>query len=47
MQISAVWQTRDEVGLTSLDNLGLKDMSDVSKLSNGLSKIAAKIFEDL
>ena len=33
--------------MTFLDQLGLMDMSDVLELSKGLSKIGAKIFENL
>ena len=44
---SAVWLTRDQFGLTFLDQLGLMDMSDLLELSKGLSKIGAKIFESL
>ena len=38
---SAVWLTRDQLGLTFLDQLGC----DLLELSKGLSKIGAKIFE--
>jgi hypothetical protein len=44
---SAVWLTRDQFGMTFLDQLGLMDMSDLLELSKGLSKIGAKIFESL
>ena len=44
---SAVWLTRDQFGLTFLDQLGLMDMSDLLELSKGLSKIGAKICESL
>ena len=42
---SAVWLTRDQFGMTFLDQVGLMDMSDLLELSKGLSKIGAKIFE--
>ena len=42
---SAVWLTRDQFGMTFLDQLGLMDTIDFLELSKGLSKIAAKIFE--
>ena len=42
---SAVWLTRDQFGMTFLDQLGLMDMGDLFELSKGLSKIGAKIFE--
>ena len=42
---SAVWLTRDQFGMTFLDQLGLMDMGDLLELSKGLSKIGAKIFE--
>ena len=42
---SAVWFTRDQFGMTFLDQLGLMDMVDILELSKGLSKIGAKIFE--
>ena len=41
----AVWLTRDQFGMTFLDQLGLMDMVDILELSKGLSKIGAKIFE--
>jgi hypothetical protein len=44
---SAVWLTRDQFGMTFLDQLGLMDMSDLLELSKDLSKIGAKIFESL
>ena len=44
---SALWLTRDQFGMTFLDQLGLMDMSDLLELSKGLSKIGAKIFESL
>ena len=44
---SAVWLTRDQFGMTFLDQLGLMDMGDLLALSKGLSKIGAKIFEGL
>ena len=44
---SAVWLTRDQFGMTFLDQLGLMDMSDLLELSKGLSKIGAMIFESL
>ena len=40
--LSEVWLTRDQFGMTFLDQLGLIDMS--LELSKGLSKIGAKIF---
>ena len=40
---SAVWLTRDQLGMSFLDQVGLIDMSDLL----GLSKIGAKIFEGL
>ena len=43
----AVWLTRDQFGMTFLDQLGLMDMGDLLELSEGLSKISAKIFEGL
>ncbi len=42
---SAVWLTRDQFGMTFLDQVGLMDMGDLLELSRGLSKIGAKIFE--
>ena len=45
--VSAVWLTRDQFGMTFLDQLGLMDMGDLLALSKGLSKIGAKIFEGL
>ena len=42
---STVWLTRDQFGMTFLDQLGLMDMGDLLELSKGLSKIGAKIFE--
>ena len=44
---SKVWLTRDQFGMTFLDQLGLMDMGDLLELSKGLSKIGAKIFECL
>ena len=41
---SEVWLTRDQFGMTFLDQLGLMDMGDLLELSKGLSKIGAKIF---
>ena len=41
---SAVWLTRDQFGMTFLDQLGLMDIGDFLELSKGLSKIGAKIF---
>ncbi len=40
---SAVWLTRDLLGLAFLDQVDLMDMSDLLELSKGLSKIGAKI----
>ena len=40
---SAMWLTRDQFGLTFLDQLGLMDTGDLLELSKGLSKIGAKI----
>ena len=45
--LSEVWLTRDQFGMTFLDQLGLMDMSDLLELSKGLSKIGAKIFESM
>ena len=42
---SEVWLTRDQFGMTFLDQLGLVDMNDLLELSKGLSQIGAKIFE--
>ena len=42
--LSEVWLTRDQFGMTFLDQLGLMDMSDLLELSKGHSKIGAKIF---
>ena len=42
---SAVWLTRDQFGMTFLDQLGLMDMSDLLELSKVLSK--SKDFEVL
>ena len=39
--------TRDQFGMTFLDQLGLMDMGYLLALSKGLSKIGAKIFEGL
>ena len=36
---SAVWLTRDQFGMTFLDELGLMDVIDLLALSKGLSKI--------
>ena len=36
---SALWLTRDQLGMTFLDQLGLMDMGDLLELSNGLSKL--------
>ena len=44
---SAIWLTRDQIGMTFLNQLGLMDMRDLLELSKGLSKIGAKIFESL
>ena len=44
---SAAWLTRDQFGMTFLDQLGLMDMGDLLALSKGLSKIGAKVFEGL
>jgi hypothetical protein len=44
---SAVWLTRDELGMAFLDQLGLMDMIDLLELSKSLSKIGAIIFERL
>jgi len=44
---SAVCLTQSQLGITFLDQLGLKDMSDLLELSKGLSKIGANIFEGL
>ena len=44
---SAVWLTRDQFGMTFLDQLGLMDMGDLLELSKGLSKIGSKVFEGL
>ena len=44
---SAVWLTRDQFGMTFLDQLGLMDVSHLLELSKGFSKIDAKIFESL
>ena len=44
---SAVWLTRDQFGMTFLDQLGLTDMSDLLELSKGLTKIGAKNLESL
>ena len=43
--VSAVWLTRDQLGMTFLDQLGLMDTGDLLELPKGLSKIGAKIFE--
>ena len=43
---SSVWLTRDQFGMSFLDQLRLMDMSDLLELSKGLSKIGAKIFEE-
>ena len=45
--LSEVWLTRDQFGMTFLDQLGLMDMSVLLELSKGLSKIGAKIFESM
>ena len=39
-----VWLTRDQFGMTFLDQVGLMGMSDLLELSKGLSKIGAKAF---
>ena len=39
---SAEWFTRDQLGMTFLDQVGLMNMSDLLELSKGLSKIGAK-----
>ena len=44
-EFSAVWLTRDQIGMSFLDQLGLMDVSDLLELSKGLSKIGAKTFE--
>ena len=38
-----VWLTRDQFGMTFLDQLGLMDMGDLLELSKSLSKIGAKV----
>jgi hypothetical protein len=47
VDLSEVWLSRDQFGMTFLDQLGLMDMSDLLELSKGLSKIGAKIFESM
>ena len=37
---SAMWLTRDQFGITFLDQLGFVDLNDLLELSKGLSKIA-------
>ncbi len=41
---SAVLLTRDQFGMTFLDQLGVMDICDLLELSKGLSKIGAKDF---
>ena len=45
--LRGMWLTRDQIGMTFLDQLGLMDMIDLLELSKGLSKIGAKIFESV
>ena len=44
---SAAWLSRDELGMAFLHHFGLLDSTDLIELSNGLSKIGARIFKFL